>query len=209
MKKFITVVPLQVKGQLRSYRYHAVGNGRLQMEEETSFPILTAVSGYLSPGEASQMIALMPDSEDGQRNLDVLREELQALCAKRGYEVPELVVVPLKGGDDVAAHVDTFQKLIDRVEDHDELFACITYGTKPLSQAVLMAVQYAYRVKHNASITCIVYGSIDRTRGDAPETWTGFVYDETALIQLDEIARMLAERGVMNPQATIRRILSL
>lgn len=209
MKKFITVVPFQVKGQLRSYLYHAVGNSRLQMEEKTSFPILTAVNGYLQPGEPFQVIALTAGTEDGQRNLNLLKEQLDALCQRRGFSAPQMVELQLGEGDEVAVHVDTFQKLIDKVEDNDELFACVTYGTKPLSQAVMMAVQYAYRIKQNTSISCIVYGSIDRSQSSDPEDWSGSVYDETALVQLDEIVRILAARKVSNPQEVIRQILSL
>ena len=209
MKKFITVVPFQVKGQLGSYLYHAVGNSRLQMEEKTSFPILAAVNGYLQPGEVSRVIALTAGTEDGQNNLEQLKGQLDELCTRRGLVVPEVVMLPLGHGDEVATHVDTFQKLIDQVDDDDELFACVTYGTKPLSQAVMMAVQYAYRVKKNTSISCIVYGSIDRSQNRNPEEWTGYVYDETALVQLDEIVRILAARKVHNPQEVIRQILAL
>ena len=207
MKKFITVVPFQIKGQLGSYLYRAVGNSRLQMEEKTSFPILTAVSGYLRPGEDARVIALAADTEDGRRNLEQLRIQLADLCRRRGLVEPEVTEVALAGGDEVSAHVETFQRLIDQVEDDDELFACLTYGTKPLSQAVMMAVQYAYRVKKNASISCIVYGSVDRSRSGDPAAWTAAVYDETALVQLDEIVRLLAARGVENPRESIRRIL--
>lgn len=72
-----------------------------------------------------------------------------------------------------------------------------------------MAVQYAYRVKRNTSITCIVYGGVDRSQGRDPECWVGYVYDETALVQLDEIVRTLADRKVSDPRAVIRRILDL
>ena len=95
------------------------------------------------------------------------------------------------------------------MEDDDELFACMTYGTKPLSQAIMMAVQYAYRIKNNTSISCIVYGSIDRSQSRNPEEWIGYVYDETALVQLDEVVRILAARKVSNPQEIIRQILTL
>ena len=65
------------------------------------------------------------------------------------------------------------------------------------------------RVKRNTSIGCIVYGSIDRSRSSDPAEWAGSVYDETALVQLDEIVRMLADRGVASPREAIRQILSL
>lgn len=209
MKKFITVIPLQVQGQLRQYCYQAVGNTRLQMEGVISFPILAAVNGYVEPGESFRLLAIATDSEDGRRNCEVLQGELEELCRAKGCPCPQIEVIAAPGDERVASHVAVFQKLIDCVEDDDELFACITYGTKPLSQAVLLAVQYAYRVKKNASISCIVYGQIDRSKGSAPELWTAQIYDETALVQLGEIVRVLAERGTADPRAALRAILSL
>ena len=206
MKKFFTVIPLQKLGQLKPQRYQAVGNTLLQMDIETCFPILTALNGYVQQEEEFRLIAVMTDTEDGRRNRDTLRQELEQLCERKGLVCPrgiETVSVPVD--ERVSTHVATFQKLIDLVDDDDELFACMTFGTKPLSTAVQMAVQYAYRIKRNASISCIVYGQIDRTGEESKAS----VYDMTALIQLDEIVRVLADRGVDNPKETIDRVLSL
>lgn len=208
MKKFFTVIPLQVPGMLSRYRYEPVGNTRLGMEEETSFPILTAVHGYAQPGEPFQVVAVVADSEVGRANCQALRQELEALCGKYGLTCAGVEEVTVPSNESVSAHAATFQKLIAYAEDEDELFACITFGTKPLSIAVRMAVQYAYRVKRNTSITCIVYGQIDRPSRDA-STWRAYVYDETALVRLDEIVRVLADRGVGDPGAVIQRVLSL
>ena len=205
MKKFFTVIPLQKLGQLKPQQYLAVGNTLLQMDAETCFPILTAVSGYVLPGEEFRLIAVMTDTEDGRRNRDTLQQELEQLCRRKGLMCPQIETISVEADERVAAHVATFQKLIDLVDDDDELFACMTFGTKPLSTVVQMAVQYAYRVKRNASVTCIVYGQIDRTGGESK----AFVYDMTALIQLDELVRVLADRGVTNPKETIDRILAL
>ena len=206
MKKFFTVIPLQRPGQLNPQMYRAVGNARLQMEQATRFPILTAVNGYVRPGEDFRLIGVMTDTEDGRYNRELLQAELAQLCAEKGLVCSRGVeTVPVPVDERVSAHVATFQKLIDLVEDDDELFLCMTYGTKPLSTAVQMAVQYAYRVKRNASISCIVYGLIDRS-GETPDP---FVYDMTALVQMDEIVRVLANRGVKDPKTTIDRILSL
>ena len=206
MKKFFTVVPLQGEGQLKSYQYDAVGNTRLQMNEATCFPILTAVNGHVEPGENFRVIAVMTNNEDCRRNAALFQTRLDQLCQTRGFCCPKGVeLIPVEADERVAAHVATFQKLIDFVEDDDELFACMTYGTKPLSTAVMMAVQYAYRVKKNTSISCIVYGLVDRS----VQPPRASVYDMTALIQLDEIVRVLADRGVKNPKETIDRILAL
>ena len=208
MKKFFTVIPLQVPGQLNRYHYEAVGNVRLNMEEEASFPILTAVHGYVCPEEQFQVIAVVTDSEVGRANFQAFRSELDALCSKYSLTCMGVEAVVVSGEETVSAHAATFQKLITYAQNDDELFACITFGTKPLSMAVRMAVQYAYRTKRNTSISCIVYGSIDRPSRD-PATWCAHVYDETALVRLDEIVRVLADRGVEDPGAVIQRVLSM
>lgn len=208
MKKFITNVPLQVFGNLHQYVYHPVGNRKLGMEDATSFPILTAINGYVQPGERFQVLAVAANSEDGRRNCEELRQEVESLCQKKGIS-GEIKLISGPENEQVASHMDTFQKLIDLVDEDDELFACITYGTKPMSLAVLMAVQYAYRLKWNASISCIVYGQIDRSASKNPEDWKAFVYDETALIQMGEMIRVLAEQKVSDPKRIIDGILSL
>lgn len=209
MKKFFTAVPLQHKPEgLELLAYEAVGNTNLQMDSKTSFPILTAINGYARPGEDIRLIAVMPDSEATHNNREELSRQLEELCGRKELSCSHGVeTVLVENSQTVATHAGTFQKLLDYVDDDDELFACMTFGTKPLSQAMMLAVQYAYRVKRNASISCIVYGEVDRT-GSKP--WTkGSVYDMTALLQLDEVIHMLAERGVTDPKATLNAILSL
>ncbi len=209
MKKFITVIPLQVQGQLRRYHYQAVDNSRLQMDGPTSFPILTAVNGYVQPGEEFRLLAIAADSEDGRRNCAVLRDELERLCRTKGCPCPQIETIPAPADEGVAAQIAAFQRLIACVEDDDELFVCVTYGTKLLSQVTLMAVQYAYQAKKNTSISCVVYGQIDRSGGQEPERWTARIYDETALLQLGEIVRVLVQRGTADPRAALDEILSL
>ena len=205
MKKFFFSIPLQKQGNLGAYRYEPVGNEKLRMERETCFPILAVVQGYVQPGEAFRLIAVTPDTDDGRRNLDILRQELQALCEEKGINCEKGVeLVPAQEDERVSSHMNTFQRLIDYAEDEDELFACITYGTKPQSMAVLMAVKYSYRVKKNVSLGCVVYGKIDRSAGEK-----AFIYDETALVQMDEIVRVLADRGSPDPKAVIRSLLTL
>lgn len=209
MKKFFTAVPLQHKPEgLELLAYEAVGNTDLQMDAETSFPILTAINGYAKPGEDFRLIAVMADSEATQCNRDELSRQLSSLCERRELTCSHGVETVLVGDDQtVATHITTFQALLDYVDDDDELFCCMTFGTKPLSQAIMLAVQYAYRVKRNASISCIVYGEVDRT---GPKPWKkGKIYDMTALIQLDEIVRMLADRKVADPKRILEHILSL
>lgn len=207
MKKFFSIIPLQAP---TAFCYEAVGNTRLQLTETVQFPILTAIAGYAQPGDEIRVIVVVTDNAAGRRNLKVFQEQVEMFCEKLRITCPNGVESVLIAVDDrVAAHVATFQKLIDYVEDHDELFACMTFGTKPTSTALMMAVQYAYRIKKNASISCILYGQIDRPEPTNPETWGARVYDMTALVQLDEIVHLLAVKGDPDPKKTIDTLVSL
>ena len=61
----------------------------------------------------------------------------------------------------------------------------------------------------NRTIDCIVDGQIDRSAGSDRSLWTGKVYDETGLVRLDEIVRLMADQKVANPKGILRDILAL
>ena len=206
MKKFLTRIPLQAAGNLKRMNYRAADNKKLQMEQAVSFPILTAINGYVKDGEDFEILAVVADSEAEEHNFQELCSQTQELFAgKKGTSKIEKIVIESRQG--LSNQVDTFQKLIDYVEDDDELFVCMTFGTKPQSQVMMMAAQYAYRVKDNVSVECVLYGEIDRSKG--LEHPAAVVYDMTGLVQLDEVVRILGERKVKHPEKIIRSILSL
>lgn len=207
MKKFFTRVPLQPKGLLGKYRYDAKGNSKLSINKKTSFPIITAINGYCEENEEIEIYAIVNNTEAELYNFELLCSELSEIIKEKKL-ICKLGVqkIEIKEEQDVMAQTDLFQKLIDVVADDDELFACMTFGTKPQTTVMQMAIQYAYRIKKNTSIGCLVYGEIVRPEN---ENWYGNVYDMTALVQLDEIVRILATQKVENPKEIISTILSV
>lgn len=209
MKKFFTNIAMSPEKLFESYSYEAVGNSHLSMASRTHFPIIPAINGYVQPGETIRVFAVVGNTENEIRNLGIFQSEFEQVCSNRNILCPGHVEV-IKGPKDqnVDSQLSIFQKLLDYMDDSDELFACLTYGTKMMSMSLLSAIRYAYRLKRNVSISCIVYGEVVRPAPDK-KTWRPYIYDETALIQMDEITRMLAERGVENPRAFIQGVLEL
>ncbi len=206
MKKFLTRIPLQVIGNLKRMKYIAAENEKLQMESLVSFPILTAINGFVQDGEAFEILAVVADSPAEECNFQELCKQVHELFEKNKGRI-EIKKITIEASQGLSEQVGTFQKLIDEIEDDDELFVCMTFGTKPQSQVMVMAAQYAYRVKDNVSIQCVLYGEIDRSQG--VENAVARVYDMTGLVQLDEAVRILGERKVRHPEKIIRNILSL
>ena len=84
MKKFFTNVPLQGENQLKSVVYQPVGNERFTMEEETCFPIMYAIDGYVQTNEEFRVIGVVPQNADGERNLKTLQKEINTICERKG-----------------------------------------------------------------------------------------------------------------------------
>ena len=206
MKKFYCVIPYQ-QSSLRKLRYEPVGNLALGLEMEISFPILTAIGGYVAPGEEFRVVAAARRTPVGLANLALFQEQLEAVCREKPLCAPRLDVVELPDGEGVVQQADTFRKLITFAEDGDEIFACMTGGSKPLTTVLLLALQYARQIQQGASIGCVVYGEINWAKADG-DVWTGRVYDMTALVQLDETVRLLAQRGVTDPRRVIDAVLA-
>ena len=205
MKKFFTAIPLQPKGELGEYYYNAVDNENLQINKQISFPILSAINGYVEKGEKFELVVVLEKSENARYNFEIFKTQLNAICEDKGIICKAINCIEIDTDESVSYHLETFQKLIEYTNEDDELFLCVTFGTKPLSMTMKLAIQYAYRIKRNTSISCVVYGKVDRTG----EQEKGYLYDETAILKLDEIVRVLADRKVENPAKIVSNILSL
>lgn len=201
MKKFICSIPLQPDKNLYSNQYEIVGNPNIKCNKKSRFPIMTLIDSY-AEAEEIRVVAIYTDYEMCKSNLQLFKEEFAALQFTKQFSCPngvELVQIP--HDEQVSNHIATFQKLINYVDDNDELYVCITYGSKLTPIVEIMAIQYAYRIKQNATIGCIVYGQFDHSTKKAR------IYDVTELIQLDEIIRGLAQDGVTNPKEVLDQII--
>ena len=203
MKKFFMVTPQQQPGKLLPQTYMPQGNSLLEYGE-THFPIIPLINGYADNGETVQVVTVTYDQSNCMHNLEILKQELADLRNNQGIECQlESIVVPVD--DSVSAVLRVFQELINRTADDDVLHACITFGSKPMPLVLVMALQYAYRIKENASIECVVYGAIDY---DAEPPYPSKIYDVTSLVKLDEIVRLLAERGIKDPEVILSQIIA-
>lgn len=200
MKKFIMTSPYQPKGGLEKGNYKAADNQLLAYDEPTSFPIIAAINGYAEAEEEIEVITIISDYDNAKANYELFKEELAELSQKKGFSYTlKEVYIPYNNAIDT--ELELFGKLIDCTADDDTLYACITYGAKPFPLIQIMALNYAYRIRKNVSIGCIVYGAKDHNTGRME------IYDITSLLYIDETVRLLAEQKVANPMEMIKNLL--
>jgi|GEM_PF-267424 len=207
-KTFITAIPFQGRDnagndQLKPVTYIPAGNGRLKYGE-TRFPIIPLINGYTECGDKIRIIAILTDGENFKHNYEVYFEpEVDALVSKNGYEFNGIEIVETPDEEDIDTQLKLFADIIAKIGEGEELYACITFGTKPTPIVQTMALNYAYKLKKDTTIGCVVYG---RFRHGKPE---GDIFDTTALFYMDSIVNKLAENRASNPEKAIRIMLGL
>lgn len=200
MKVFISYAPQQEEGKLMKNVYEPNGNERLRFRE-TRFPILAAINGYADPGETIRVILIVQDKDSCRYNAGLFEEELKELLTERGILCSGVEALPAAFDDSVAAHIQTFGQLAMLLKDDDEIFACLTYGSKPSPMVELSALRYARMLRKNTAIRCIVYGQRDWATGEQR------IYDETALAKLDDAVRALSELQIPDPDRLLKTML--
>lgn len=202
MKKFLCFSPRQGENSLTKQVYEAIDNTALRYGE-TRFPIIPVIAGYALPGEEIRVIAVTEDYPNSIHNLSLLEDAVNEVIKEKALKCSGVERISVAYDDSVTSQLDVFQKLIDVIEDDDELYACITYGSKPSPLVELMALRYARVAKKNTIVRCVVYGQKNHITKEAK------IYDVTALVQLDDIVRVLAQLGSKNIGEAIRNILAL
>jgi hypothetical protein len=203
IKNFITIIPLQPEKSLTKSVYQARGNKTLDVGIETRFPIVNAIAGYAKGGQKIRVTYVLTDYANARSNYENYFEpELNVLRETMGLEIEEREILT-KYDQGVDAKLNLFLSLISSLGDNEELYACTTYGTKPTSQVIPMALNYAYRTKKNVQVGCVVYGEKDHNTGEM------HIYDQTALFYMDAIVNKLAENKARDPEKAIRLMLGL
>ena len=201
MKKFINVSPFQPPKYLVAGIYKAVDNDRLKYENETSFPIIPVINGYVEKGEEITIITIVSAHENSIINYKTFKNAVNELAEKNSFKVNfEEINIPFDNSLEV--QLDVFRQLISRINDNDKLFCDITFGTKVTNQVLTMSVNFGYRVCKDVIPGCIVYGEKDHNTGEMK------IYDITSLVYLDEFVRVAAESGIGNPLTAIKMMMN-
>ena len=207
-KTFIMTIPFQQTGKLTPVLYKAQGNTKLEYTKETRFPIIPMINGYAEEGDKIRIIAILTDGENFRHNYETyFVPEVSALVECNKYSFEEIEVISTPDSEDIDTQLRLFSDVIAKIGDNEELYACITYGTKPTQIVQFMALNYAYKLKKETSIGGVAYGRF--LHNDENGHGVGCIYDQTALFYMNSIVNKLAEHGASNPEKAIQIMLGL
>ena len=207
----MTYLSLQTGTGLQAVRYTPVDNDNLKTDITVCFPVSVLINSYVERDEEIEVICVVEDDNTGiESNIEILKQEIDSITGYIGakYSIRQ---IKIPKDERATSHLDTFCRLIESVDSGDQLYACITYGTKPFPILEMMALSFVYQVRDNVSVESIVYGKINRSNErdkDGQATIeSAYIYELSSLFSMTRIVNTLAEKKVKNPDEVIRSLL--
>lgn len=197
------VTPQQRPGALNLTHYDAQGNSLLAYGA-ARFPVIPLINGYTDEGDDIDVITLTFDVPNCKNNLAILERDLAELAAKKGVSC-HITSIGVPFDSSTKSVLNYFLKLIEHVDDDDVIHACITFGTKPITVVMMMLLRYAYQMKSNVSVECVVYGEQDY-QSDPP---TGRIHDMTSLLKLDELVGTMVDLQIDDPTSLLKHVIEM
>ena len=206
MKKFFTSVPFQEPGKLDKVIYRPVGTAKLVYEKAHSLPILNVINNFTKKGEDIEVVFIVGENKNIMCNLELVKESLDELVKERELKC-SIEYVYYRDSDDITVMLELYGKLICHCSDNDEIFSCITYGTKPVPIVQMMAMRYACRLRKNVYIGMIVYGKGHGNRKNESSEKIYDIYDMTPLFYIDDLSEKFSRMGIEDPENALTALI--
>ena len=199
---YFTAVPLESNFVLETMPLNPV-NFRLDTRlTETAFPIVPVIDATLQPGDTATVVAVRQQNTGRNRNMDILRRELEGL-GRSNWTLRDLTVPESQEKDLL---LGLFAEMIGCLQDDTCYYACMTFGTKTYPVVLFSALSYADKIRRNTQICGIYYREVLRTQGKMRESR---LYDVTALFTLNSLVDLVAGMDCEAKEPMIRRMLEL
>lgn len=183
-----------MKKNMNAMVYADTGNTNCNYSKEVMFPINAILAESLKKDDEVRVILLRTQDKAGNsgRNSGLFMQELDAINAEIGAKISyETLDSEFKETKDI--HEKRLQDMLDKIEEHTEIYADITYGPKPLPMILMCVISFAEKFL-NCDVKSVVYGKVDFDDNNKP--CNPELYDVTSLYYLNNLtSSMVADNG--------------
>jgi len=201
-KKFIFTSPLQPESALKIVNYKSEESNLLKNDLLTRFPIIVAINAYSEENDEIEIITILTNYKNALTNYEFFKQEIEELKTKNNFKY-NLRAISTPYDETIKIHLKLYADLISHISDNEIIYADITYGTKPTPMAEQMALNYAYKLRKNTDIGCIVYGRFDHNTGNS------YIHDVSPLFFMDAISNTMAQLKFDNPAEKIKELIDI
>lgn len=193
MKKII-FCDIPMKKSMNAMVYAGTGNTNCNYSKEVMFPINAILAESLKKNDEVRVILLRTLDKAGNcgTNSGLFMKELDSINAEIGAKISyETLDSEFKETKDI--HEKRLQDMLDKIEEHTEIYADITYGPKPLPMILMCVISFAEKFL-NCEVKSVVYGKVEFDEKNTPSSPE--LYDVTSLYYLNNLTySMVANDG--------------
>lgn len=206
MKHFITTICLAKTIRETLYR-NSENVDFLDTERKFTHPILIPIMNLSEKGEKIKVTAILTNktSQFVTENFKTFTKELNKLRDEIGFDYGEINVIEASYNESSPKHLSLFESIINSIGSDELITADITYGNKPTSMALQLALTYSYLYGDNTAVKALVYGELDHDSGSND---IGNIFDVSALFYINNIMGRLSSARHSDPLAIIRPLLN-
>lgn len=203
MKHFITTICLAENIKSTLYR-NSENVDFLDTDREFTHPILIPIKNLSEKGEKIKVTAILTSKTSPfvRRNFERFTEELNMLRDEIGFDYGEINVIEASYNESSCKQLSLFESIINSIGGGELITADITYGNKPTSMALQLALTYSYLYGDNTAVKALVYGEFDHDAKCAN------IFDVSALFYINNILGRLSSARPSDPLAFIRPLLN-
>lgn len=200
MKRFVTIIPLQNPKNLHDVSYESFGGEKMLTSQlKTRFPILIPIDTLVEKGEEIAVTAICIGRKFVKGNYEHFKAVLSELAESKGFLLPEenITVIEMADSEDEATHMKLFKDMSYHLtaRSNEEIYADMTYGTKPMPMIIMMALTYAHKFGCDSSVEAVIYASYD----EHSNINRSKVYDVTSLFYMNSAVNNMANLKISDP----------
>lgn len=161
--------------------------------KDYDFPLTYIIDENVQSGDTISVITAVEKTADGtinnaMENYQKYMNEISTILQERNVK-PNFIEIPLTSDFDALTFNKFFKQVSDTIQDNDQLFSDITFGMKPYSFSMFIAIAYAAKAAKNVDVDTIIYANrYNGSSGEKVPANTSKIYDLTGLFYLNAIA---------------------
>ena len=154
------------------------------------FPLSYIVDNNVNENDDVVIITAVEQGKDGKvnnaiENYKKYRTEIENILKERNINI-SFEEIPLTTDFDSLTFNRFFKEISSLINDNDQLYVDVTFGMKPYSISMFVAVAYAEKAARNVDVDTIIYAQ--KYTGKKNEENISKIYDITGLFSLNTLA---------------------
>lgn len=196
---FITNIPM-MGGRLKKGVYESADDYGIDTDFETAFPIIPVIKAKKEEGVNNKVIALRFDNPNSKTNMEMFYEELETV----GISKDQVVDIAVEENQKDITGISIFMNALKEIEDHADVYACVTYSTKIMSMMSMYLLDSLEYLKDNVKVQGVYYGEVRRLDNVEQQR---YFYDITNLVFLNHAIKEIADLKLANPEEMLKKLI--